>query len=85
MPKRISKTKSESDVNEIAFRVVSAATTEAPPPDPTPLDVTISKIMAEMGRKGGKIGGKKSMETMTAKERKARAKKAARSRWAKKR
>jgi hypothetical protein len=38
---------------------------------------TISKVMAEMGRRGGKIGGKRSLETMTAAERKARAKKAA--------
>lgn len=36
----------------------------------------ISKIMAEMGRKGGKIGGKRSLETMTPEERSARAKKA---------
>jgi hypothetical protein len=35
-----------------------------------------SKIMAELGRKGGKIGGKRSLETMTAEQRVARAKKA---------
>ena len=34
----------------------------------------ISKVMREMGRKGGKIGGKRSLETMTAEERSARAK-----------
>lgn len=33
--------------------------------------------MREMGRKGGKIGGKKSLETMTPQERTARARKAA--------
>ena len=32
--------------------------------------------MSEIGRKGGKIGGKRSLETMTAEERSARAKKA---------
>ncbi len=32
--------------------------------------------MREMGRKGGKIGGKRSLETMTAKERQERARKA---------
>ena len=37
----------------------------------------ISKVMSEMGRKGGKIGGKRSLETMTPAERTARAKKAA--------
>jgi hypothetical protein len=42
---------------------------------------TISAVMREMGRKGGKIGGpvggKRSLETMTPEERTARAKKAA--------
>jgi hypothetical protein len=38
---------------------------------------TISAVMREMGRKGGKIGGKRSLETMTPAERTARAKKAA--------
>jgi hypothetical protein len=34
------------------------------------------KIMREIGAKGGKIGGKRSLETMTPEERTARAKKA---------
>jgi len=34
------------------------------------------EIMREIGSKGGKIGGKRSLETMTAEERSARAKKA---------
>jgi len=33
--------------------------------------------MSHLGRKGGKIGGKRSLETMTPEERTARAKKAA--------
>ena len=37
----------------------------------------VSLVMSEMGRKGGKIGGKRSLETMTPEERSARAKKAA--------
>ena len=32
--------------------------------------------MSELGQKGGKIGGKRSLETMTPEERSARAKKA---------
>ena len=36
----------------------------------------IHEVMGELGRKGGKIGGKRSLETMTAAERKARATKA---------
>ena len=34
------------------------------------------EVMREIGSKGGKIGGKRSLETMTAEERSARAKKA---------
>jgi hypothetical protein len=34
----------------------------------------VSEVMRAMGRKGGKIGGKRSLETMTAAERSARAK-----------
>jgi hypothetical protein len=37
----------------------------------------ISEVMSQLGRKGGKIGGKRSLETMTPEERTARAKKAA--------
>jgi hypothetical protein len=36
----------------------------------------ISEVMRQLGRKGGKIGGKRSLETMTPEERSARAKKA---------
>jgi hypothetical protein len=36
----------------------------------------ISEVMRQLGSKGGKIGGKRSLETMTAEERSARAKKA---------
>ncbi|HYL78739.1 MAG TPA: hypothetical protein VEU96_31400 [Bryobacteraceae bacterium] len=36
----------------------------------------ISEVMRQLGRKGGKIGGKRSLETMTRAERVARAKKA---------
>jgi hypothetical protein len=40
-------------------------------------ETMIHKVMSEMGRKGGKIGGKRSLETMTPEERTKRAKKAA--------
>jgi hypothetical protein len=39
--------------------------------------------MAAMGRRGGKIGGKRRLTTMTAEERKDVAKKAALARWSK--
>ncbi|MGC2660220.1 MAG: hypothetical protein WA324_19855 [Bryobacteraceae bacterium] len=38
---------------------------------------TVSEVMREMGSKGGKIGGKRSLETMTPEERAERARKAA--------
>src|ERR1039457_4068277 len=37
----------------------------------------VSEVMAAMGHKGGKIGGKRSLQTMTPEERSERAKKAA--------
>jgi len=42
-------------------------------------------LMAEMGRKGGKIGGKRRLQTMTPRERSKAAKVAAQARWEKKR
>jgi hypothetical protein len=44
----------------------------------------LHQVMSAMGRKGGKIGGKRRLETMTGQERTAAALKAARARWAKK-
>ena len=46
---------------------------------------TISNVMREMGRKGGKIGGKRSLETMSPEERTARAQKAVAAREEKRR
>jgi hypothetical protein len=78
MPKRISK--KLTDPNKIAAAVLALATEE----DSFIKDrSTISRIMAEMGRKGGKIGGKRSLETMSAADRKKRAEKAAKARWKK--
>jgi hypothetical protein len=43
----------------------------------------LQHVMAAMGRRGGKIGGKRRMQTMTAEERRAVALKAAKTRWGK--
>lgn len=43
----------------------------------------VSRVMAAMGRKGGKLGGKRRMVTMTAAERREVAVNAAKARWAK--
>jgi hypothetical protein len=75
MPKRISKKK--RDVNETASAVVSLAIG-----DTSEIDrAVLSQVMAAMGRKGGKIGGKRRLETMSPKERSSVARKAAKARW----
>jgi hypothetical protein len=43
----------------------------------------LSAYMAELGAKGGKIGGKRRLETMTYEQRSAIALKAVRARWTK--
>jgi hypothetical protein len=78
MPKRISK--KLKDPNQIAAAVVALSISDAPPIDRD----TLSRVMAEMGRRGGKIGGKRRLETVSAKRRKEIATKAARTRWKKK-
>jgi hypothetical protein len=75
MPKRISKKLKDS--NEIAAAVVALSTSDAPFADRE----LFSKVMAEMGRKGGRIGGKRSLETMSPAQRRKRAKRAAKARW----
>jgi hypothetical protein len=79
MPKRISK-KPPKDINENAFAIVKRATEE-----PRPIDrAMLSQIMSEMGKKGGRIGGKRRLVTMSPEERSQAAAKAASARWKKK-
>jgi hypothetical protein len=42
----------------------------------------VQQVMREMGAKGGKIGGKRRLETMTDEQRRRSARKAAKARWA---
>lgn len=42
----------------------------------------VQQVMREMGAKGGRIGGKRRLETMTDEQRKRSARKAAKARWA---
>ena len=91
MPKRSGKRAKHPDAGldtvQNARRVVdealSRATTEPEPPL-TFSRSTVSQVMAAMGRKGGKIGGKRRMETMTRAERSALGRMAVQTRWAKK-
>ena len=77
MPKRTSKRKRPKDVSEWAHQIVSESTKDG---ESTPEQ--ISKIMSEMGKRGGKIGGKRRLETMTPEERRNASAHAARARWA---
>lgn len=74
MPKRIRSL--PEDPKEAADRVLSRVIDSTEAPDPA-----IRRLMQEMGRKGGRIGGKRRLETMTPEERQESAAKAARKRW----
>jgi hypothetical protein len=75
------------DTVQNARRIVLASvgalenlTDEAPPVARS----VVSQVMAEMGRKGGRIGGKRRLETLSDRRRSQIARKAAKTRWAKK-
>jgi len=77
MPKR-TRSASQLDTVQNARRVCLEAieSTET-------VELTIvQQVMREMGSKGGKIGGKRRLETMTEAQRKNSARKAAKARWA---
>ena len=86
MPKRTSKhPKVRLDTVQNARRVMLESIGELDPETPAaPAHPSvIAQVMAEMGRKGGRIGGKRRLETMTDRERSKVAKHAAQARWAK--
>jgi hypothetical protein len=95
MLKRKSKTARPSDVNQAAFQMVRQSTGTDVPESSIPIaprkraksaavsDSEISRVMAAMGRRGGQIGGKRRLTTMTADERREVARKAAQARWTK--
>ncbi|NOT08298.1 MAG: hypothetical protein HOP28_08830 [Gemmatimonadales bacterium] len=77
MPKRSRKTKPPSaDPNVAAFEAVARLTGRRPKRRKNPAAVAL-------GRKGGRIGGKRRAENMTAEERSESARKAVLARWAK--
>lgn len=81
MPKRVKQAK--RDANQIAFDVVRKSTKKA---DEVPTDFMeqYRAHMASLGKKGGAIGGKRRLETMTPEQRSQIALKAAMARWSKK-
>jgi hypothetical protein len=83
----VGKGKRPRDPNQLAKWIVDRSTSETPEekaPNPPSLDSEISKYMAAIGRKGGQIGGKRRLKTMTKAERQRVAAKAARTRWKRK-
>lgn len=92
MPKRISTETPPNklvDINQLAPLLVKESTEEKHPEESQlarpPVPKAISRVMAKMGRRGGKIGGKRRLVTMTPEHRSQVASDAARARWAKKR
>jgi hypothetical protein len=70
-----------ADFNENAQHLVRLSTGQEEPEKPKATKTEISRVMAELGRRGGKIGGKKRAASMTPARRREIALKAARSRW----
>jgi hypothetical protein len=83
----IGKGKRPRDPNQLAKWIVDQSTTEtevAAQPEPVAVPSDLSAYMSAMGRKGGMVGGKRRLVTMTAAQRKKVAAKAAKARWGKK-
>jgi len=80
----IGKGKRPRDPNQLAKWIVEQSTAEAKPIASGPEPFNLSAYMAAMGRKGGMVGGKRRLVTMTAAQRKRAAAKAAQARWGKK-
>lgn len=75
MPKRSRKPR---DLNAMAAAIVAQGTNEEPEPDPYEGK---NPAAVELGRLGGKKGGKARAEKLTAEERSEAARRAARARW----
>jgi hypothetical protein len=83
VPMTVDKGKRPRDPNQLAKWVVEQTTKDSPETKPdVPAD--LSAYMAAMGRKGGQIGGKRRLLTMTKAARSKVAAKAAKTRWDKK-
>ena len=77
----VGKGKRPRDPNQLAKWVVEQSTI---PKTPVAAPPDLSAYMAAMGRKGGIVGGKRRLVTMTPAQRKKAAQKAATARWRKK-
>jgi len=77
MPKR-TRTNQNLDTVQNARRVFLEAVESSETVELT----IVQQVMREMGAKGGRIGGKRRLETMTDEQRRRSARKAAKARWA---
>lgn len=75
------------DPNQLAKWIVDQSTSDTPTEQESipPAPANLSEYMAAIGRKGGKVGGKRRLKTMTKEQRQKVAAKAARARWKKSR
>jgi hypothetical protein len=73
--------KRPTDVNQLAHFLGEQSTKEAESNGTEPTESEISRVMAALGRKGGKIGGAARAANLTPARRRSIALKAARARW----
>jgi hypothetical protein len=76
MPKRSSKKPEPEDTNQIAARVIATVTGAV-----ETTKETISRVAAELGRRGGLKGGRARAQKLSPRKRTAIARKAAAARW----
>jgi len=77
----VAKGKRPHDPNQLGKWVVEHSTAEPEPAPAVPTPESLSAYMSAMGRKGGAIGGKRRLLTMTPEKRREVAAKAAKARW----
>ena len=84
----VPKGKRPRDPNQLAAWTVAVSTGQIRSPEPevpeetaTVRPTNVSEYMSAIGRKGGQIGGKRRLKTMTKAERIKVARKAAKTRW----
>ena len=83
MPERSSNDnpKRPRDVNQLAKAITDEATGQTPPAAGKPADAQKNAAAVELGRRGGKVGGKARAAKLTPEQRSGIAKKAAAKRW----
>ena len=88
MPKRLQKRtpKRPTDPNQWAHQIVRESTEEREPDAPAPdFASQLSAYMSKLGKKGGRISGKRRMQNLSPEQRTEIASKAARAMWKKRR